>query len=205
MIQDAPFTAAQTIEVEFPIYGRSVPCDHGHALCVSLIELPRLRCWRSQPGGIAILPIEGRPDGSGRIELLPESRLRLRIAAADAPIALRLAGQTLRVDGEDLRLGAAQTSLLTPFPALSASLVITRDGQSPEAFDDEIAQQLEDLEISARFARGEPGFLRLGEGLLGGYALRVLGLSDEDSIQLQEVGLGDHRMQGCGIFVPEVD
>jgi len=35
-----------------------------------------------------------------------------------------------------------------------------------------------------------------------GYAVRVSGLSDEDSLKLQERGLGGKRRMGCGVFVP---
>ena len=35
-----------------------------------------------------------------------------------------------------------------------------------------------------------------------GYALRVVGLTAEESIRLQETGLGGRRRMGCGVFLP---
>ena len=35
-----------------------------------------------------------------------------------------------------------------------------------------------------------------------GYALRVFGLTAEESIRLQEEGLGGRRRMGCGVFLP---
>ncbi|MGH9961803.1 MAG: type I-MYXAN CRISPR-associated protein Cas6/Cmx6, partial [Pyrinomonadaceae bacterium] len=35
-----------------------------------------------------------------------------------------------------------------------------------------------------------------------GYAVSVSGLSDDESVKLQVIGLGGRRRMGCGVFVP---
>ena len=35
-----------------------------------------------------------------------------------------------------------------------------------------------------------------------GYALQVAGLTAEESVRLQELGLGGRTRMGCGFFVP---
>lgn len=44
--------------------------------------------------------------------------------------------------------------------------------------------------------------LRVKDKKVVGYSLRVLGLTAEESIRLQEQGLGGRRRMGCGVFVP---
>jgi CRISPR-associated protein Cas6 len=44
--------------------------------------------------------------------------------------------------------------------------------------------------------------LRIQGRRIVGYALRVVGLTDEDSVRLQEEGLGGRRRMGCGVLVP---
>ena len=36
-------------------------------------------------------------------------------------------------------------------------------------------------------------------------AVNIRDLNEEDSLKLQEVGIGGRRRMGCGIFVPETD
>jgi CRISPR-associated protein Cas6 len=44
--------------------------------------------------------------------------------------------------------------------------------------------------------------MRIKDKKLVGYALRVTGLTAEESIRLEEEGLGGRRRMGCGVLVP---
>ena len=44
--------------------------------------------------------------------------------------------------------------------------------------------------------------LRIKDRRVVGYSLRVLGLTAEESIRLQEEGLGGRRRMGCGVLLP---
>jgi CRISPR-associated protein Cas6 len=44
--------------------------------------------------------------------------------------------------------------------------------------------------------------IRIKGRRLVGYAVCVTGLTAEESLVVQEQGLGSHRRMGCGIFLP---
>lgn len=44
--------------------------------------------------------------------------------------------------------------------------------------------------------------LRIKDRRMVGYAVQVTGLTAEESIKLQEHGLGGRQKMGCGFFVP---
>ncbi len=46
------------------------------------------------------------------------------------------------------------------------------------------------------------GARRIKEVRIVGFALLVEGLRPDESLRLQEVGLGGRRHLGCGVFVP---
>ena len=47
-----------------------------------------------------------------------------------------------------------------------------------------------------------PGEIRRADGTLFTRALLVADLSPEESVKLQQLGLGKDRLLGCGLFVP---
>ena len=78
----------------------------------------------------------------------------------------------------------------------------TRNGQDEERFDREIARQLSALGIAASAIRGRRRIVRIKDKSVVGYAVRIAGLNDAESLRLQEHGLGGRRKMGCGVFVP---
>lgn len=160
--------------------------------------------------------------------ILRRSWLRLRLPAESIPLVLPLAGKSLDLAGHKVRLGVPQVRALVPAPSLIARLVTikkstgkrnkqdkagTRACMEPTAFLAAARLQLDKLGIQGEAAiplvrqgkrAGQPckGVLRIHEKRLVGYALQVTGLTAEESIKLQEVGLGGRKKMGCGFFVP---
>jgi CRISPR-associated protein Cas6 len=118
------------------------------------------------------------------------------------PRVLTLAGQSLEVGGDRLRVGVPQVTALRPAPTLSARIVTTRNGQETGRFDAEIARQLLALGIRAMPTRGPRRCFRIKDKTVIGFGMRVSGLSPDESIRLQEHGLGGRRKMGLGVFVP---
>lgn len=125
---------------------------------------------------------------------------------------LALAGVTIDVAGHAVEIGAPTVHALAPVASLDARLVVIRlTGGVPKPFDRNLFEtrfiaeshrQLikhgirGDLELSGRAS------LRVGGRRVIGYAVRVHGLSADDSLGLQRVGLGGKRTMGCGLFRP---
>jgi CRISPR-associated protein Cas6 len=73
-----------------------------------------------------------------------------------------------------------------------------------EAFVAAVRRQLDALCISpeAGLSPGKRRTVRIKDKEVVGYELLLDGLTAEESITVQEHGLGGRRHMGCGIFVP---
>jgi len=92
---------------------------------------------------------------------------------------------------------------------------IERSGRSPdrEMFLAAVLEQMQSRDIKGEVwiddrcdGKGRElsrRIVRIKDKTIVGYSVRVSGLmTDDDSIKLQEVGLGGRHRMGCGIFVP---
>jgi CRISPR-associated protein Cas6 len=96
---------------------------------------------------------------------------------------------------------------------VGSRLVTFRGALDLPRFEAHIRDKLSQLEIAAepsfvpsehpRWA-GQPKrrVMNIKDKRIVGYALRIVGLTAEESIRLQETGLGGRRRMGCGIFLP---
>ena len=212
---DHPATATCTVEAAFPLSGDALPADHGAALFDALCRQTELGGWLSATDAVAIAPVRGGADGTGGLILNDESELLMRLAAADLPRVLRIVGDSLAVKGHALELGQPQIRLPSPAAVLTASLVVLpdaadaprerdalRNGSTPSVFTAAIRDSLVALEINGDPVIGAGGHLQLPDHSVPGFAVHLHGLTPEDSLHLQEAGLGDHRKLGCGVFLP---
>ncbi len=196
---------SHTIEVDFPVQGNAIPLDHGYALYAALSRLPGVGRWLHGTDKVAIHSIRGDYAGKGLLKLSAKSRLRLRLPHRCLSRILPLAGKRVIVDDHffhPVRIGVPQTTLLRPAAALYAHMVTTRNGQDEHRFDTEIRRQLATLDIAGKPTRGKRRVLRIKGKAVVGHSLLVSELTAEESIRLQEVGLGGRRKMGCGVFIP---
>lgn len=201
---------AFTIRAEKP-----VPVDHGYALYGAVSRLlPDVH----RENGIALHPLRGRQIGDRMLMLMPWSTLTLRVADGQIAPLLPLAGKALRLGDATLRLGVPEVHALIPAPTLRSRLVIIKVAHvDPASALDEpqflpaARKQLDTLGISPaatlhvprdRHSRPCRRTLRIKQREIVGYELIVEGLSAEESLTLQERGLGGRRHMGCGVFVP---
>jgi CRISPR-associated protein Cas6 len=204
------------VELDFSVVGRTLPADHGYALYGGLSEVvPAVH----EAEWLGIHTLVGTKDGKGNILLPHEPQLHLRMPVDKIPLVYPLAGKKITVQEHCLRLGIPQIRMLQPSANLRARLVTLKlagsEGKSAEAesFLAGVERQLEALEIQGT-ASLEPArekneldpyarrVLRIRGKAITGYGVYVSGLSDEDSLKLQAVGIGGRRRMGCGLFVP---
>jgi len=201
------------IDLVFPVKGDRVPLDHGYTLYAALTRLvPQLH----EHPKVAIHPIRGQAAGEGNLILNDRSRLTFRIPAERIPEFLSLAGQRLDLDGQPLHIGVPQVLALKPTANLAAHMVTIKGFMEPEGFLEAARRQLDALDISreaivgipqaeeGRPDEGEPirRVLRIKDKTIVGFAVQVSGLTAEESLSLQEHGIGGRRHMGCGVFVP---
>lgn len=210
------------VELHFPVLGETLPTDHGYALYAALSRM--LPALHKADLPISVGPISGVYEGNGRLRLdRRRSRLRLRLPAEEIAQVLPLAGRCLDVAGSRIRLGVPQVRALVPAPALVARMVTikrssrqdrqrTRDYMEPPAFLEGVRRELARLDIQGDAGiplirqgphAGQPHrrVLRIHDRRVVGFAVQVVGLTAEESLRLQEAGIGGRRKMGCGWFV----
>ena len=202
------------VDIFFVVTGKQVPADHGYALfsAVSrILESPDDQ-WLHGNANVGLHLIRGVYDGNGKLLLSGNARMGLRLPMELLPKTLKLAGKRLELDGCCIRVGVSRSAALVPKNTLYARTVTTKNGADSERFDAEIRRQMDALDIRGkplRISKSDsenyvPGrrVFRVGNKTIVGYSMLVTELSAEESIRLQEHGLGGRRRMGCGMFLP---
>lgn len=187
------------IELRFPVVGKALPSDHGYAMYSAI---SRLIPEAHQADWLAVETVPGTARGDGGIHINERARLRMRMSQDRLPLMLKLAGKRLEVDGYPVRLGVPQTFLLNPSPALYARCVTIKKFMEPEPFLDAVRRKLDELEVKAQPEIGPRRAFRVGSHTIVGFGLTLRELTDEDSVLVQERGIGGRRHMGCGFFMP---
>ncbi len=198
------------VDVAFRIDSAVLPLDHAYALREAVAaKMP----WIREEPGAGIHPIHGAESGNGWerpsdpevdvLHLPRRTRLRLRVPNTRVPDARKLTGATLEVGGYAVAVGTADVRLLQPAATMFARHVVTGDFGSENEFLSWAADTLAAGGITARkLVCGRTHELRLPSGRLALRSLMIADLTQEESIRVQQDGLGEHRALGCGIFVP---
>ena len=191
-----------TIDLSFPVFSQSpLPVDHGYLLYSAICHvLPELH----ETNGIAVHPLRGQQIGNRQMQLTEHSRLVLRAAVVRIPSLIQLAGKELKLTDRNLRIGVPQVHGLEPATALRSRLVTTKNGADVDRFKQELLRQLAAMKVSsgAIVTVTNRRTLRIRDKEIVGHEVIIEGLTAEESLTLQETGLGGRRHMGCGVFVP---
>ena len=207
-----------TIDISFRLRGSEIPSDHGYTL---LSAISRLVPSLHDDTTVGIHPITGVPVGERMMRITEGSRLVLRMDSSKVNTVMVLAGKQLDIDGHGLMVGLPSPSILRPAVALRSRLVVIKGYIEVEPFLEACRRQMADMEVRGNAtvpARRSPEPFEHGVGhqspyirrtveihgrTIVGYAVEVHDLTGQDSLKLQEKGLGGRRRFGCGIFVPK--
>ncbi len=187
------------IDLAFRLTRSNIPVDHGYVLYAALSRIvPELHAAKA----IGVQPIRGLYNGSGQLQLSDSSRLVLRLPDGELRPYLKLAGKSLEVDDHRLIVGVPEVCSLLPVACLRARLVTIKGFLEKEAFLQAVQRQLRSLGLACQVRLGQRRTFRVKEKQVVGFEVAATGLTAEDSIRLQETGLGGRRKMGCGVFVP---
>lgn len=194
---DAGAASEHAVDLVFAISGSRLPADHALALWEALVvRLP----WLAAEPGVGVHAIRGSA-GEGGLLLSRRARLALRLPRHRQDDAVRLTGQTLEVGGERLDVGEASPRPLEPYPTLSARFVATG---APDALahQEAVEAMLGELGMPLRFICGRMRTMRCGDTTVAGAEVVLHQLRPEQSLAMQERGLGAERHLGHGLFLP---
>jgi CRISPR-associated endonuclease/helicase Cas3 len=194
------------LDVSFPVQGTHLPADHGYLLYAAITQI--LPALHGSPW-LGVELISGIPWDKGMIALPTHgTNLHLRLPAEHFAAVLPLAGKRLALAGYAIRLGVPLARPLMPAISLYARIVTIKQCTEPEPFFEAARRQLTTLGINATLELPRDGRTRYrriisihGKKVVG-FSVVARGLSDQDSIILQSLGLGGRRTMGCGLFKP---
>lgn len=199
------------VDLYFHVQGKQVPVDHGYALYGAIsrtfqaLQNSSEENWLHSADNVGLLALRGSYQGSGKLLLNQRARFGLRLPAALIPKALPLAGKRLDLNGDKLLVGVTTTEALIPAATLYAHIVTTKNGEDETRFDAEIQRQLEELGIKGKPTRGPRRIVTIKDKKVVAHSLLVSELTADESIRLQEQGLGGRRKMGCGVFIASKD
>ncbi len=200
------------VDAVYTISCRCLPVDHAHALRLALLQvLP----WLADEEGAGIHPIHVAESGNGWMRpehpddllyLSRRTKLALRLPKDRIADAGRLSGVTLDVAGNPLSVAGSSMRPLSPITTIFARYVMADGSADEEGFLAAALTQLGSMGIKPKkMMCGMEKSIATPDGNIRTRSLMLADLTREESVRLQQLGLGPLRQLGCGLFIPHKD
>jgi len=204
-------------DVIFKIECQSLPVDHAAALSNALCEQ---QPWLKEVTHTGIHPIHvaGSQNGWQRPEtnehpllLSKRTRLKVRISSAHSDKLIQGLKNTVHaVDNHRLKILDGRVSSLLPTNTLfSRYTVYLNDNANPadeSAFEQQVFTDCQRAGFSpTKILCGRSHSIAIHGEKITARSVMLADVPTEHSLKLQEHGLGDYRLIGCGILIPHKD
>lgn len=197
------------VDLSFKVQCKQLPLDHAYDLSQAIqAELP----WIAEEPRAGIHLIHGAESGNGWIRpqepdallsLSRRTRFMLRLPKHRIDEARQLAERKIMVGAHELVLSQPHEKLLSTQTTIFARYIATDHLTDEGAFLEQADGLLKKQGIRARkMMSGRAHVLRMPGDNLATRSLMIGSLEKEESIQLQQQGLGAGRKLGCGLFLP---
>lgn len=195
-------------DLVFKLRGSSLDIDHAYALSQALQQhLDQDTCARI---GVHGVHMAGSGNGWNRPEqidaelpLSRRARLVIRVHRNDSDAVTQITDQTLQIGRQLVEVGASSIRKLSSMSTIHARAVRCDPEQPEDDFLRKVASELGAMDINvSKMMCGKSGVIRTGDEIIFTRAVLVADLKPEESVRLQQRGIGDGRMLGCGLFVP---
>ena len=201
------------VDMVFAIQCKCLPVDHVHELSESVQKiLPWL--LKEPVAGVHSIHVAAsgngwmRPDDPDELLYLSRrTKLELRVPKHRIDDARQLEGVTLDVKGYSIEVKESTIRPMSEITTLFTRYLATDNnlGNEEEVLE-WVVEQLSMLKIRPRkMLCGTEHFINTPNGKITTRSLMLADLEVEESIRLQEQGLGPFRNMGCGLFIPHKD
>lgn len=201
------------IDLVFSIKCKTLPLNHAWALSREVLKhLPWIE--NDPVAGIHQIHVAEsnngwmRPDDDEENALLYPSRrtkMTLRIPLDKQQETEKLCGITLDIDGHKLLIGSAKKKIFTNTSVISSRYILSNANESEDDFLLKAATELENktnFKVKKMLC-GKTHSVKTPNGELTTRSLMIADLDSETSIKIQQLGLGNNRELGCGLFLPQ--
>jgi len=201
--------ASKMIDVAYRINCKTLPFDHAYELSK---EITKLLPWLVEDKLSGIHTLHGPDSGNGwmraedeEIFLSQRTRLIIRIPKEKVALAKQLENQILEVLGNKIKIGKSNVKPFLVVRDLICRFVLNHEDvcENENEFLSKMINELNSFEISIKKAIcGKTKNLTIDGKKRLGRSLMIADLSKENSVRLQDIGVGEGRIFGCGIFLP---
>lgn len=188
------------VDLTFPVsaaQGGQVASDYARRLAQGIV---RILPWWSTEQNAGVHPLKGLSSCGGSLLVGGRTHLTLRIPESRVDDCAQLAGREIDLEGK-IALGTPRLRALLAHPVVYSSCVASGDDDEA-GFLAYAKETLESMGIESQMIVGKQSVMLTDSGSTVGFSLMIAGLSIENSLRIQQKGLGMHRSLGCGIFVP---
>lgn len=200
------------VDIIYQIECRALPVDHAWALSQAVCAvLP----WFAEEPAAGVHPIHVadsgngwmRPENAGDLLCLSRrTRLVLRVPRGRIDAAQVLVGQQLDVAGHTLRVDKASVRPLSALTTIFSRYVVSADGLDETAFLQAALREMEAFGVRPKkMLCGMEKVIATPDRPVHTRSLMLTELKQQESVTLQQCGLGPLRHMGCGLFIPHKD
>jgi CRISPR-associated protein Cas6 len=194
-------------ELSFSVNCRELPYDHAYELSSEILNLvPQIK--NDNRNSIQTLhgPMSGngwvRPD-SENIPLSKRAKLIMRINKNQIDNIKDIEGKEIKLFGNSLKIGVSKVKNFLIVKDLFCRFVISDNKISEDDFLEKIQMELRNFNVNIKKALcGRSMTINFGQKTVYTRSLMIADLSKEESLKLQEEGVGEKKLYGCGIFLP---
>lgn len=183
--------------------GCRLPLDHGYPLFSALSHRSRIL---HEKASWSLHLVTGRDCDRGFL-VTESSKVRIRLPAQDLHEALVYIDHQFHLFDHIFSIGAPTVVPLRPASTLLSEMILFKCKEHKRCTPDEylpqvrrhlqkVVKNLPDIRV------GKSRCMRIRSNRRFGCAVRLDGLSDEDSLRVQDQGLGSRRHMGGGTFSP---
>lgn len=200
------------VDVVYSIECRALPVDHAYALSQAI---QRALPWFTQEDAAGLHTIHVAESGNGWMRpeqadallyLSRRTKLTLRLPKHRIEDAGKLTGQTLDIDGKPLRVEKSVVRLLSTITTLFSRYIVTRDGTDEDVFLQDAMALFHKMGVYPnKMLCGMEHVIATPDRTIRARSLMLADLAVEESVKLQQQGLGTDRKLGCGLFIPHKD
>lgn len=200
------------IDLNFSINCKTLPINHAWSLSQEiLVHLPWIK--NHETAGIHQIHVAEsnngwmRPEEDNETALLYPSRrtkLCLRIPIDKLEETQNLTGKLLDINNHPLQIGNTKIKKFTNAGVIFSRYILSKENEDENSFLTRMATELKnktDFNVKKMLC-GRSHSINTPNGKLVTRHLMIADLDNESSIKIQQLGLGDAKELGCGLFLP---
>jgi CRISPR-associated protein Cas6 len=194
----------------FKIDCKILPIDHSYLLSNALINLfPWLEDANAGIHDISVADGNGweQDHESGFFYPSKRSKLSIRLPKDRLNDIQSLSSKTLELGKYKIKITEQlESKLMSDMQVLFAKNVACDEEISENEFLQNSFNQLKDIGVNAKkMLAGMQRNISTPDGYVHTRSLMLASLTKSESVTIQEYGIGEHRVLGCGLFVPQKD